>query len=206
MSIEETRSSFALRFPGAIILPFKCVWPEIASSAFIAPGAVVIGDVTIGEESSIWFHTTVRGDIAPISIGARTSVQDGTVIHVNEDAPVVIGDDVTIGHGALIHGTKIGDGVLVGMGAIVLSYSTIGAGAVIAAGALIAERVFVPGGTVMVGLPAKQRSELDPEQRERMREIPPRYVAVSRVYKAEIGSDEMVSPIADPAEVTVHGH
>jgi len=206
MSIEETRSSFALRFPGAIILPFKCLWPEIASSAFIAPGAVVIGDVTIGEESSIWFHTTVRGDIAPISIGARTSVQDGTVIHVNEDAPVVIGDDVTIGHGALIHGTKIGDGVLVGMGAIVLSYSTIGAGAVIAAGALIAERVVVPGGAVMVGLPAKQRSELDPEQRERMREIPPRYVAVSRVYKAEIGSDEMVSPIADPAEVTVHGH
>ena len=202
----ETASRFAHRFPGAIILPYKGGWPTIADSAFIAPGAVVIGDVTIGEESSIWFNTTVRGDIAPIAIGARTSIQDGTVVHVNEDAPVVIGDDVTIGHGALIHGTEIGHGVLVGMGAIVLSYSSVGAGAVIAAGALIAERVEVPSGAVMVGVPAKQRSELDRQQRDRMADIPPRYVAVSRVYKLEVGARLSESSNPDPVQDSLHGH
>ena len=206
MSDAAIASRFARWFPGAIILPYKGGWPTIADSAFIAPGAVVIGNVTIGEESSIWFNTTVRGDIAPIAIGARTSVQDGTVVHVNEDAPVVIGDDVTIGHGALIHGTEIGHGVLVGMGAIVLSYSTVGAGAVIAAGALIAERAVVPAGAVMVGVPAKQRSELDPQQRDRMADIPPRYVAVSRVYKAEIEARESESSIPNPTQEVLHGH
>lgn len=169
-------------FPGAIILPFRGAWPTIDRSAFIAPGAVVIGSVSIGEESSIWFQTTVRGDIAPIAIGARSSVQDATVIHVNEDAPVMVGDEVTIGHGAVIHGTTIGNRVLVGIGAIILSYSTIDADAVIAAGALIPERTEVPAGAVMVGLPAKQRDQLGPEQRDRLAEIPARYVGVRKEY------------------------
>lgn len=196
---------FERRFPGAIILPFKGRWPEIAESAFVAPGAVVIGNVAIGDESSIWFNTTVRGDIAPISIGARTSVQDGTVVHVNEDAPVVIGDDVTIGHGALIHGTRIGDSVLVGMGAIILSYSGIGSNAVIAAGALIGERIEVPAGAVMIGLPAKQRSELDAEQQERLSRIPPRYVTVSRAYRSEMKNLFAPSP-PRAGEEAAHEH
>jgi carbonic anhydrase/acetyltransferase-like protein (isoleucine patch superfamily) len=182
MASYAARGDFASLFPGAIILSFRGAWPKIEPSAFIAPGAVVIGNVTIGEESSVWFQTTVRGDIAPITVGARCSVQDGTVIHVNEDAPVLIGDDVTIGHGALIHGTTIGNRVLVGMGAIVLSYSTIGANAVIAAGALIAERVDVPEGGVMVGLPAKQREQLESEQQDRVAAIPARYVGVRQEY------------------------
>jgi carbonic anhydrase/acetyltransferase-like protein (isoleucine patch superfamily) len=182
MTAYAERNDFASLFPGAIILPFRGAWPRIDTSAFVAPGAVVIGNVTIGEESSVWFQTTVRGDIAPITVGTRCSVQDGTVIHVNEDAPVLIGDDVTIGHGALIHGTTIGNRVLVGMGAIVLSYSTIGANAVIAAGALIVERAEVPEGAVMVGLPAKQRDQLELEQQDRMAAIPARYVGVRQEY------------------------
>ncbi len=182
MPIQAERDQFDALFPGAIILPFRGACPRIHPSAFIAPGAVVIGDVTIGEESSVWFQTTVRGDIAPIGVGARTSIQDGTVVHVNEDAPVVIGDDVTIGHGALIHGTTIRDRVLVGMGAIVLSYSTVGANAVIAAGALIAERVEVPEGVVMVGVPAKPRDRLGQEQERRLASIPARYVGVRGEY------------------------
>ena len=177
---------FAQRFPGAIILPFEGRWPEIAEDVYIAPGAVVIGNVTIGPQSSVWFHAVVRGDIAPISIGQRSSVQVCTVVHVNRDAPTVIGDDVTIGHAALIHGTTIHKGVLVGMGAIVMSYSEIGAGAVIAAGALIPERVAVPAGAVMVGMPAKQRSELDETQAAHLAGIPGRYVRVSRQYLAEM--------------------
>ena len=180
------REDFAHRFPGAVILPFEGNWPSIADDAFIAPGAVVIGNVTIGSQTSIWFNAVVRGDIAPISIGDRSSVQDCTVVHVNRDAPTVIGNDVTIGHTALVHGTTIHDGVLVGMGAIVMSYSEVGAGAVIAAGAVVTERFRVPAGAVMVGMPAKQRSELDDNQAEHLAGIPGRYVRVSRQYNAEL--------------------
>ncbi|MBA2467818.1 MAG: gamma carbonic anhydrase family protein [Chloroflexia bacterium] len=188
MSGHAVRASFAERFPGAIILPYEGAWPSIADSAFIAPGAVVIGNVTIGENASIWFNTTVRGDIAPIAIGNRSNVQDGTLVHVNVDAPVVIGEEVTIGHTAIIHGTVIEDRVLVGMGAIVMSYSTIGADAVIAAGALIPERAQVPPGAVMVGVPAKERSRLDENQRAHLEGIHGRYVTVGRTYKSEVGA------------------
>lgn len=181
-----SREKFEARYPGAIILPYKRAWPEIADDAFIAPGAVVIGNVTIGAESSVWFHAVVRGDIAPIDIGERSSVQDCSVVHVNLDAPTVIGNDVTIGHNALIHGTTIGDGTLVGMGAIVMSYSEVGPGAVIAAGALVPERVVVPTGAVMVGMPARERSRLDESQAAHLAGIPGRYVGVSRQYLAEL--------------------
>ena len=181
-----SRAEFAERFPGANILPWEGTWPTIADDAFIAPGAVVIGNVAVGSQSSIWFNTVVRGDIAPITIGERSSVQDCTVVHVNMDAPTIIGDDVTIGHSALVHGTKVHDGVLVGMGAILMSYSEIGAGAVIAAGALIPERTIVPKNAVMVGTPAKQRNELDEQQASHLAGIPGRYVRVSRQYIAEI--------------------
>ncbi|MCA9833448.1 MAG: gamma carbonic anhydrase family protein [Thermomicrobiales bacterium] len=185
-----SQADFAHRFPGAIILPYQGVWPTIADSAFVAPGAVVIGNVTVGGESSIWFHTVVRGDIAPITIGNRTSVQDCTLVHVNMDAPTIIGDDVTIGHSALVHGTTIHDGVLVGMGAIIMSYSEVGTGAVIAAGAVITERTVVPPHAVMVGMPAKQRSALDETQASHLAAIPGRYVRVSRQYIHELGELE----------------
>lgn len=189
MAGHATGDDVASLFPGAVILPFRGTWPSIHTSAFIAPGAVLVGDVTIGEGSSVWFQTTLRGDIAPITVGARSSVQDGTVVHVNGDAPVVIGDDVTIGHGALIHGTKIGNGVLIGMGAIVLSYSMVGAHAVIAAGALIAERVEVPEGAVMVGVPARQREQPGSEQRDRLAGIPARYVGIRGEYLDYVRSE-----------------
>jgi carbonic anhydrase/acetyltransferase-like protein (isoleucine patch superfamily) len=188
MNDQQIRDDFAERFPGAIILPFKGAWPDIAETAFVAPGAVVIGNVTIGDEVSIWFNTTVRGDIAPISIGARSNVQDGTLVHVNADAPVVVGEDVTIGHTAIIHGTSIGDRTLVGMGAIVMSYTSVGSDCVIAAGALISERTEVENGTVMVGVPAKPRGPLGDEQRSHLDGIHARYVEVSQVYKGELGA------------------
>lgn len=177
------REGFSARFPGAIILPYEGNWPDVANDAFIAPGAVLVGRVTVGSQSSVWFNTTIRGDIAPVTIGARSSVQDNTVVHVNMDAPTVIGDDVTIGHSALVHGTTIHDGALIGMGSLLLSYSVIGRNAVVAAGALIPERCEVPPHAVMVGVPAKQRDALSDEQAERVQGIPRRYVRVSSVYR-----------------------
>jgi carbonic anhydrase/acetyltransferase-like protein (isoleucine patch superfamily) len=178
------RVEFAKRFPGAIILPYLGHWPTVANSAFIASSAVVIGNVTLGEEVSVWFNTTLRGDIAPIAIGNGSNVQDGTVVHVNSDAPVVVGERTTIGHSAIVHGTTIGDDVMIGMGAIVMSYSSIGNGCVIAAGALIPERTVVEPGSVMVGVPARQRSELDQTQQDALGAISGRYVGVQANYRA----------------------
>ena len=181
---DDRRAEFQRRFPGAIILPWNGRWPEIADSAFVAPGAVVIGDVVIGPEAGIFFQATVRGDIAPIRIGPRSNVQDGSILHVNRDAPCIIGADVTIGHGAIVHGTTIEDGALIGMGSIVMSYSTIGRAAVVAAGALVPERAVVKPGTVVVGVPAKERSALDAEQQAKLEQIAGRYVGVAASYRS----------------------
>ncbi|HYH13081.1 MAG TPA: gamma carbonic anhydrase family protein [Thermomicrobiales bacterium] len=183
-SLAETKRRWQERYPGAVILPYEGAWPRIAESAFIAPTAVVIGNVTVGEEASVWYNATVRGDIAPVAIGNRSNVQDNTVVHVNMDAPVVVGNDVTIGHSAIIHGTTINDGTVVGMGAIVMSYSTIGRHCVIAAGALVTERTTVEDGSVMVGVPAKPRSSLDEAAQRHLDGIAGRYLMVAGKHRA----------------------
>lgn len=184
---DEQAEQFRTRYPGAIILPYKGAWPDVAESAYVAPTAVVIGNVTIGDRASVWYQTTVRGDIAPISIGAGSNVQDNTVVHVNADAPVRIGDDVTIGHSAIIHGTTIGDATTIGMGAIVMSYTTIGSHCVIAAGALVTERTVVEDGSVMIGVPAKVRSALNESQRAHLDGIAARYTEVAATHRGSVG-------------------
>lgn len=177
---------YGKRYPGAVILPYEGVWPDIAESAFIAPTAVVIGNVTIAEQASVWYHATVRGDIAPITIGERSNVQDNTVVHVNMDAPVVIGRDVTIGHSAIIHGTTIGDGAVIGMGAVIMSYSTLGDHCVVAAGALVTERAEVERGAVMIGVPAKPRSALDQAAQDHLNGIAGRYLTVAGRHREAV--------------------
>src|ERR1700692_3182955 len=109
------------------ILPFNGIMPTIADTVFIAPGAMVIGNVTIREGASIWYNSVVRGDTAPIVIGQRTNIQDNCTLHVDEDAPLTIGEDCTVGHGAIVHGATVGDRVLVGMNAVILSHAEVGA-------------------------------------------------------------------------------
>lgn len=133
-------------------------------SYYIAKDATVTGEVKIGEDANIWHHATVRGDIEPISIGNNSNVQDNAVIHVDEDYPVTIGDDVTIGHGAIIHGCTIEDGALIGMGAIILNGAKIGKNSLIGAGALVTENTEIPEGSLAFGNPAKIRRELSPEE------------------------------------------
>ena len=188
MSTEQTSlaAAYRTRYPGAVILPYEGAWPEIAASAFIAPTAVVVGNVSIGEEASVWYHATVRGDIAPITIGDRSNVQDNAVVHVNMDAPVVIGRDVTIGHSAIIHGTEIGDASMIGMGSTVMSYSTLGSHCVVAAGALVTERTVVEDGQVMIGVPAKPRSALDEAAREHLDGIAGRYLTVATRHRQAV--------------------
>jgi carbonic anhydrase/acetyltransferase-like protein (isoleucine patch superfamily) len=143
--------------------------PKIAASAFIAPSADVMGDVTIGEHASIWFQAVVRGDVHWIKIGDYTNVQDGCILHVtNGEAPLTIGARVTIGHKALLHGCTVGDDCLIGMGAILLDHVEVGAGSVVAAGALLPPGKKYPPGSLIIGAPAKALRPITEKERANM--------------------------------------
>ncbi len=160
----------------------------IAPTAFVAPGAVLVGDVTLGDQASVWYGCVLRGDIEPITIGPRTNVQDLTVVHVDLGLPTIVGADVTIGHRAVIHGCVVEDGALVGMGAVVLSGARIGAGALVAAGAVIKERFVVPPRALVAGVPGKIVGELDDALLERVRRNKDHYVATAARYlSGELG-------------------
>ena len=133
-------------------------------NTFIAPGAIVLGDVTMGEDVNIWYHATVRGDRAPITIGRGSNIQDNSVVHVDAGYPVRIGDNVTIGHGAIIHGCSIGNDSLVGMGAILMNGAVIGKGCIIGAGALVTQNMQIPDGSLVLGNPAKIKRTVTEEE------------------------------------------
>lgn len=160
--------------------------PRVHADAWIAPGAVVIGDVAIGAESSVWFGAVVRGDIHSIRIGARTNLQDHCVVHVTRDLyPARIGDEVTVGHRATVHGCTVGDGALVGIGAVVLDGAEIGDEALVAAGALVPPGAVVPPRTLVVGAPARVRRELSAAEIDEQRARALAYVRDARTYATE---------------------
>ncbi len=162
--------------------------PQIAASAYIDEAAVIIGDVTIGEHASIWPGVVIRGDVHYIRIGARTNVQDGSVLHVMRDEwPLILGDDITVGHGVILHGCAIESRCLIGMGSIILNGAKIGAGSIIAAGTLVPERTQVPPGSLFMGHPGKLRRTLSPEEQETIHAYAQRYVEYKETYKREGG-------------------
>ena len=167
-----------------IISPYDGRAPRLHASVFVAEGAVVVGDVEVGEGSSIWFGTVVRGDVNHVRIGARTNLQDLTVVHVTTAThPTVIGDDVTVGHRAVLHGCTIRDRCLVGIGAIVMDGAVVGPDAMVGAGALVAPGTVVPPGTLVLGSPAKPRRELTPEERAFLRTSAERYAGYAARYR-----------------------
>jgi gamma-carbonic anhydrase len=160
--------------------------PQIPASAYIDPDAVIIGDVTIGELSSVWPGVVIRGDVNWIRIGARTNIQDGSVLHVMKDThPLVLGDAVTIGHGVILHGCTIESNVLIGMGSILLNGAKIGTGSIVAAGTLVPEGTIVPPGSLFMGHPGKLRRPLTPEDQASIEAYAARYVEYSETYKSE---------------------
>jgi carbonic anhydrase/acetyltransferase-like protein (isoleucine patch superfamily) len=157
-------------------------------AAFVAPNATLLGEVRVGPDSSIWYGAVLRGDMEPIFIGSRSNVQDGTIVHVDVDMPVRIGDGVSIGHRAVIHGCTIEDGCLIGMGAVILSGSRIGAGSLVAAGALVREGAVVPPGVLVAGVPGKVLRELTEEERARVAANSASYVEYTKRYlSGELG-------------------
>ena len=160
--------------------------PQIAPSAYIDPAAVVIGDVSIGEDSSVWPCAVIRGDVNWIRIGARTNIQDGSVLHVMKDEyPLQIGDNVTIGHATVLHGCTIESRCLIGMGSVILNNAKIGAGSIIAAGSLVPEGTVVPPGSLFMGHPGRFRRALTAEDQEAIDRYAERYVGYKETYRSE---------------------
>lgn len=156
---------------------------EIDPAAWVAPNAVVVGEVTVGADASIWYGCVLRGDMEPIRIGAGTNIQDLTLVHVDRDCPAVIGERVTVGHQCVIHGCTVGNDALIGMGAVVLSGARVGDGALVAAGAVVREGFEVPPGMVAAGVPAKIRGEVTPELERRILDGVDTYIHYSRRYR-----------------------
>lgn len=173
---------------GYMIIEYEGITPNIHSSVFVAPGAMIIGDVKIGEESTIWFNCVLRGDLEPIHIGCRTNIQDGTVIHMDKEIPCLIGDDVTVGHGAILHSCAIDNEALIGMGAILLTGCKIGERAIVAAGTLVREGQEIPPGTIAMGVPAQVRREATEAEFERVRHGKDDYVLRGKIMKESLNT------------------
>ena len=166
-----------------MILPYDGKTPDIHQSCYLAPDCVIIGDVTIGAECSIWFKAVIRGDINYVKIGSFTNIQDGCIIHVTDGIyPTEIGDHVVIGHGALIHGCRIEDCCLVGMGSIILDGAVIGAGSLIAAGSVIRPMTIVSPGSMMAGNPAVLKRKVSEQEMGRFKEWAKDYRGYSKEY------------------------
>ncbi|WP_022847215.1 MULTISPECIES: gamma carbonic anhydrase family protein [unclassified Desulfurobacterium] len=169
-----------------IIKPFKGMNPEIGERVFIAEDAVIIGDVKIGDDSSIWYGTIIRGDVNYIRIGKCTSVQDGTVIHVtNKTAPTIVGNYVTIGHAVKLHGCEIKDNCLIGIGAIILDNVVINKNSIVAAGTIVPPRKEFPPNSLIMGFPAKVVRTLSEEEIKGLKEHALRYVEYKNEYLSE---------------------
>jgi carbonic anhydrase/acetyltransferase-like protein (isoleucine patch superfamily) len=175
--VEWQEAEYARRYPGAIVRPYQGRWPRIDPSAWVAPGAAVIGDVELGPESSVFYGSVLRGDVHSIRLGARSNVQDQAVLHVTKDRfPCVVGDEVTIGHRAVVHGCRVANGALIGIGAVVLDGAEVEELAWLAAGALLAPGASIPARWLAIGTPAKPLRELRADELALQRERTLEYV------------------------------
>jgi len=157
---------------------------QIHSTVFLAQGAIVVGDVTLSEECSVWFHASLRGDVEPIFIGSCTNIQEGAIFHVDPGFLVQVGSGVTVGHGAIVHGATIGDNVIVGMRATILNGAVIGADSIVGANSLVTEGKHFPAGSLIIGSPARVVRALTPEEIEHNRRAAETYVKRAAAFKA----------------------
>jgi len=167
-----------------VILPVKNITPTWGNDCFIAPNATIVGDVVLGDNCSVWFNAVIRGDVHYIKIGNNTNIQDGAVIHATyQYAPTNIGNNVSIGHNALVHGCTLKDNVLIGMGAIVMDHCIVEEYVIIAAGSVVLEKTICESGFIYAGTPAKKIKPLSPEQKEMLDRLPNNYIMYSGWFK-----------------------
>lgn len=169
-----------------LVLPFNGMMPRIADDAFIAPGAVVVGDVEIGSGSSVWYNAVIRGDMNSIRIGCRSNIQDGAVIHIAAKTGVEIGDDVLVGHLAMLHGCRLESGCYIGMRSTILDGALVESGAMIAAGALLSPRKVAASGKLWAGSPATAMRDLSPDEIARFRQSTDGYASYARQHRESL--------------------
>ncbi|RFA19780.1 gamma carbonic anhydrase family protein [Subtercola boreus] len=175
--------------PFPSILPFDGVTPTVDPSAWIAPTALLIGDVTVAASASVFYGAVVRADTAPIALGEGSNLQDNVVVHADPGSPVAIGAGVSVGHGAVLHGCTIGDRTLIGMNATILNGASIGDECLVAAGALVLENTVIPNGSLVAGMPAKWRRELTADERGGVRANGERYLETMERHRLAQGGE-----------------
>lgn len=169
-----------------LILPLGDRVPSVHQQAWLAPHSVVSGSVTIGADTSIWYGASARGDCEDVTIGARSNLQDNAVIHADPGFPATIGDDVSIGHAAVLHGCTVGDGCVIGMGSVILNGAVVGEGSMVAAGAVVLEGVVIPPGSLVAGVPGRVRRELTEDERAGMRTSIGHYPQLAAMHRAAL--------------------
>lgn len=168
----------------ALILPVKNIYPQIGENCFIAANATIVGEVVLGNDCSVWFNAVVRGDVNSIRIGNKTNIQDGAVIHCTyQKAATVIGNNVSVGHNAIVHGCTVHDNVLIGMGAIVMDNAVVQSNCIVAAGAIVLENTICESGYIYAGIPAKKVKQLSPEQIAGLNKTADNYVMYGSWFK-----------------------
>lgn len=172
-----------------VAIEFDGVSPEVHPGAWVAPTATLVGRVTLAEGASVFYGAVLRGDMDPITVGPRSNIQDGCVLHTDPGQPLTVGADVSVGHAAVLHGCTVEDGCLIGMGATVLNGARVGRGSLVAAGAVVPEGMEVPPGSLVAGVPAKVRRELSPEQTDALRQNAATYVELARRHRAATAGD-----------------
>ena len=170
------------RFPRALIDRYLDLVPAVGAGVLVAPGAALVGDVRLADDVSIWWGAVLRGDLAPIRVGARTNIQDGTVMHVADGTPCIVGEEVVVGHRAMLHACRIEDGCLIGMQATILDQAVIGHGSVVGAGALVTQRTVIPPRSLVLGAPAKVVRALTAEDEAFHRAVAAKYVRLKENY------------------------
>lgn len=168
---------------GGLLLPYKDIWPRIDDSAFIAPGAVLIGDIVVGPRASIWYNCVLRADVNRIVVGEGSNIQDGTVVHVDSDFPTLIAPGVLIGHMAMIHGTTMEEGSFLGLKACVMDGCVVESGGMVAAGAVVPPNRRIAKGQLWAGVPAKHIRDLKPEEIFDLKDAPRRYESYAKLHK-----------------------
>jgi carbonic anhydrase/acetyltransferase-like protein (isoleucine patch superfamily) len=171
------------RFPGAIVDRYLDRLPRVGRDVLIAAGAALAGEVVLGDDVSVWYAAVLRGDLAPVTIGARSNVQDGAVLHVGDDSPCTVGSDVVVGHRAVLHGCRVEDACLIGMQATILDDAVIGAGSIVGAGALVTQETVIPPRSLVLGAPARVVRKLTEDDEARHRALAGKYVRLQQNYR-----------------------
>ena len=184
-ALDARLAELRRRFPRAIVDRYLDMLPSFAERAFVFPGAAIVGDVSLGEDVSVWYGCVLRGDLRPVTVGARTNVQDGTVVHVSDDGPCDIGADCVIGHRAMVHACRIEDACLIGMQATILDNAVVGAGSVVGAGTLVTQRMVIPPRSLVLGVPGKVVKKLTEEEEAFHRAHAAKYVRLKENYRRD---------------------